>query len=268
MSIKTVKSKKKSTVTVINPNAGNGRMFKRLFFDLETSFNIVASWNIGYDINIDHNSIIRERAVICVCYKWQHEDVVHYLKWDNGDDKEMLKKFIAIINTADECIAHNGDRYDIKWLRTRCLYHGIPAFPQYSTVDTLKLSRSGFNFNSNKLDYIAKFLGVGSKIKTRGFDMWKEIILDNNPESMKEMVHYCKGDVLILEKVFHKLNPYSKHKIHVGVLKGGKKCDCPECASSKVQRRGFMVLASGAKKIRLQCQECGKYFSVAEKELV
>lgn len=31
--------------------------FKRLFFDIETSPNIVFSWNIGRDISIDYENI-------------------------------------------------------------------------------------------------------------------------------------------------------------------------------------------------------------------
>lgn len=241
--------------------------FKRLYFDIETSPNIVFSWNIGYKLNLMHDSIIKERRIICICYKWEHENKVHSLTWNKGDDKEMLIKFVAVMNIADECIGHNSDQYDLKWVRTRAMFHDISVFPDYTTVDTLKLSRRGFRFNSNKLDYIGQFLGLGKKKDTGGFGLWKDIVLNNSRESLKKMVDYCIGDVLLLEKIFNRLNPYVKHKTHVGVLEGGDKCNCPNCGSDRLQKRGISVSAVGYKKQRLQCQICGKYFSLSFKSL-
>lgn len=241
------------------------KKFKRLYLDLETSYNIVSSWNVGYDININPDNIIKERAVICICYKWDGEDEVKELHWDNGDDKKMLQEFAKIINSADEVIAHNGDNFDIKWMRTRCIYHNIDVYYDYNSIDTLKLSRKGFRFNSNKLDYLGQFLGLGKKMDTGGLKLWDDIILRGNKESLKKMIEYCKQDVLLLEKIFNKLNPYVKSKTHIGVVEGGSKCSCPNCGSTKLQKRGFMVSALGARKQRLQCQKCGKYFSLTEK---
>jgi len=81
---------------------------KRLFFDIETSPNIVTSWRIGYNLNISHDNIVKERAIICVCWKWEGEDEVHLLTWDKKqDDKKLLEKFIKELNKADEIIGHN-----------------------------------------------------------------------------------------------------------------------------------------------------------------
>lgn len=180
---------------------------KRLFFDIEVSPDIVLSWGVGNKINISHDSIIQERAIICICWKWEGEDKVYSLKWNKGDDKEMLQKFAKIADSADELIAQNGDNFDIKWLRTRCLYHKIPISPKFNSIDTLKMARANFRFNANRLDYMGKFLGFGGKIKTE-YDMWKKILLDNDTNSMSLMVEYCKEDVLLLEKVYNRLQEY------------------------------------------------------------
>jgi len=88
-------------------NINKGSKFKRLFFDIETSYNIVSSWNVGYELNISPDNIIKERAIICICYKWEDESKIHELHWDKGDDKQMLIKYSNIINGADEIIGHN-----------------------------------------------------------------------------------------------------------------------------------------------------------------
>lgn len=184
---------------------------KRIFFDIETSPNVVFSWRIGNKVNLSHDNIIEERAIICISYKWEGEDKVYSLKWNKGDDEEMLQKFSKIIDSADEVVGQNSDRFDIKWLRTRCIFHGIPISVKFNSIDTLKMAKAGFNFNSNKLDYMGQYLGVGHKIST-GYDLWKRICLHNDNEALKEMITYCEQDVRLLEEVYNKLKSYCPTK--------------------------------------------------------
>lgn len=238
---------------------------KRLFFDIETSPNVGLFWSAGYRQNIGYESIVKERAIICIAYKWAGEKTVHTLQWDSHqNDKAMLKEFLKIANQADELIAHNGDKFDLPWIRTRCLFHGIEMFPTYTTLDTLVQARNKFRFNSNKIDYIAKFLGIGAKIHTN-YDMWKKIVLENNQKSLQEMVRYCKGDVSLLEKVYDKLSPHLPTKTHHGVAAGKPKFSCPGCGSTNMKLVRTRITATGVVKYQLQCKDCGKYHTVSEK---
>jgi len=120
-------------------------------------------------------------------------------------------KFSKIINTADEVITQNGDAFDIKWLRARCIYHDIEVSPKFNSIDTLKMARSGFKFNSNKLDYMGQYLNLGKKIKT-DYGLWKDIMLNNSRTAMDKMVEYCKQDVNLLEQVYNKLKKFCPEK--------------------------------------------------------
>jgi uncharacterized protein YprB with RNaseH-like and TPR domain len=236
---------------------------KRLFFDIETSPNIVYSWRIGYNLNITPENIIDERKIICISYKWESEEEIHTLTWDkNQCDKKMLKEFISVANQADELIAHNGDRFDIKWIRTRCIYHRIPMFPNYKTLDTLKKAKSGFNFNSNKLDYIAQYLGVGAKVKHSGFDMWKGVMM-NDKSALSEMVHYCEGDIIVLEDVFLTMQSYIKQNTHAGVLNNNLKYSCPCCSSEQITLLKNNVTAMGTIKRLIECNECNYNYEIS-----
>lgn len=239
---------------------------KRLFFDIETSPNIGFFWSVGGKQYIPYDNIIKERSIICICYKWEEEDITYSLTWDSHqDDKNMLEKFIEVANEAQELVAHNGDKFDLPWIRTRCLFHGIPMFPSYVTIDTLWHSRSKFRFNSNKLDYISNYLGVGGKIST-DFDLWKHIVLENNEASLKEMVEYCCNDVVILEKVYNKISSYIPSKVHYGALENnGDRACCPECGSKNVKHHLTRYSALGIPKIQLQCKDCGRYYTVSDK---
>ena len=239
-----------------------------MFFDIETSPNLVLTWRAGFKINISHENIIEERKVICIAWNWEGESKVHSLTWDKKqNDKSMLKRFIGEMKRADELVAQNGDRFDIKWIRTRALYHRLDCPPDFISVDTLKLARSGFYFNSNRLDYISKFLGYKGKIKT-DFDLWKNIVLHRCEKSLNRMVRYCKKDVIELKNVYTTLLPYAKHKSNRAVFEGNSKRDCPECTSVKTKRTNTRVSATGHTRVQLQCNDCGKYFTITEKQWI
>lgn len=238
---------------------------KRLFFDIETSPNIGLFWEAGFKKNIDYSNIIQERAIICICYKWEDEKEVYSLNWDSKqNDKTMLEKFVEVANTATELVGHNGDKFDLAWIRTRCLFHNISMFPTYTTIDTLKIARSKFKFNSNRLNYIADFLGIGQKIKTE-FGLWKDILLNKDKKAMEDMIKYCKKDVILLEKVFKALNTHIEAKSHYGVLFGQYKGTCPECGSDDLVSVGKRTTATGVVKLRYQCKTCNKYHSKTDK---
>lgn len=230
---------------------------KRLFYDIETSPNIGLFWQPGYKLSISYENIIKERAIICICYKWQGKRV-QSLTWDkNQCDKKMIAQFAKIMMEADELVAHNGDQFDVKWIRGRALFHGISLPPDLITIDTCKLARQHFNLNSNRLDYIAKYLGVGEKIHTE-FQMWKDILLERDSRALAKMVRYCNRDVAVLERVYKKMKPYVKSRLAYT----DDRTACPECGGNMVvnQQR---TLASGARKTALRCVVCGKYHTIA-----
>lgn len=239
---------------------------KRLFFDIETSPNFVLSWRTGYKINIDHDNITRERAIICIGWKWEHGSVAARWWGRDQDDRIMLSDFLKVANEADELVAHNGDRFDLPWIVTRCAFHGLPTFPSYKTVDTLQWARRRFYFNSNRLDYIGGYLGIGRKLKT-DFGLWKAVVLQNDRDALARMVRYCKRDVVLLEKVWRKLAAHVPHKTHAGVIAGRGRDSCPRCGHTESISRGRWVTGAGTTKARRQCRKCHGHFSVAAKRV-
>lgn len=238
---------------------------RRLFFDIETSPNIGLFWEAGYKKNITTDNIIKERAIICICYKWEDEKEVYSLQWDGKqNDKTMLTKFILVANQANELVGHNGDKFDLAWVRTRCLFHHIDMFPTYTTIDTLKVARSKFRFQSNRLNYIAEFLGLGGKIKTE-YNLWKDILLKNDKVAMEKMIKYCKKDVTLLEQVFKALRGHMLPKTHYGVIFGEDRGTCPECGSNDLIKNNKVTTATGLTRIQYKCNTCNKYHSKTDK---
>jgi len=228
-----------------------------LIGDIETSYNTVICWKPGRKLTIGPENVLREAKIICIAYKWAGEKRTYCLTWDEEqNDRKLILEFMKVMDSADEVVFHNGDAFDIKWIRTRCLKHRIPAFPKYTSIDTLLHCRRLFRMNSNKLNEVAKFLGIPGKMATGGLQLWKDVIEHKSPTALKKMMKYCKRDVVLLEEVFDILNPYMPARSRMD----SDITTCPECGSSKLtvnQRRRYTPL--GSERVSLRCLDCGKY---------
>ena len=224
------------------------------------------SWRCGRKITLDHHNIIKERAIICACYKWEGEDEVHALTWNNGDDRQLCEDLSVVLADADELIAHNGDRFDLRWFNARCLIHRLPPQPPRRTVDTLKWALRHFYLNSNRLDYLGKLLLGEGKIHT-SFDLWRNIVLANDAESLAKMVEYCCKDVRLLERVWARLRDYVPQETHAGVVDSHDaktRWTCAHCGSQNVATSKTRVTKMGMVRREMKCGDCGRFYSIAD----
>jgi DNA polymerase elongation subunit (family B) len=258
------------------------RKIKRAFVDIETSPNKHLAWRAGYKINLSTESILEERQIICASWKWEHEKKPKSVTWEpvaipkkfkigkrtyKGydlafNDLPILEKIIPVLDEADEIVYQNGDRFDLPWIKTRALYHRVLMQPSYRTFDTLKKAKSNFYFNSNRLDYVKKFLGKKGKMDT-DFDLWKRVCLENDQKALKYMVKYCEQDVLELEEYFNIIKTYVPHNIHVGSIMDRDKYTCAGCGSHQVSLSKTRYTAMGTIRRQMQCSQCGTYYTIS-----
>lgn len=228
-----------------------------LLVDIETSPNTCYSWRVGYNINLTPENIIQERRIICISWKWRGDGYVYNLNWDkNQDDKSMLIEFNKVLSEAGVVIGHNIDAFDLKWIKARNIYHELEPLNNIQTIDTLKLARRYFNFNSNKLDYLGQFLGLGEKAETGGYSLWKQV-LKGCPKAMKTMLNYCDNDVVLTERVYDRLKAHAdRTPVHMGMLKHQDRLACPCCGERNAHKWGTKVLRSGKYQLYF-CNDCG-----------
>lgn len=167
------------------------------------------------------------------------------------DDTALVTELYELFNEADILIAHNGDRFDIKKSNTRFIVHGLTPPDSYKTVDTLKIARRHFAFNSNKLDDLGAFLGLGRKVKHPGFEMWLGCE-SGDEKSWNLMKKYNRQDVLLLESIYKKLLPW----IESHPTPKDKFEDCPNCQSTEYIKKGT-DWTRGEKYQRVKCKKCG-----------
>jgi DNA polymerase III epsilon subunit-like protein len=239
---------------------------KILIYDIETSPNLGWFWRAGYKLNIQPGQITQERAIICLSYKWAGEDQVYNLAWDKDqDDKFLIEQFIEVLNEADLIVAHNGDNFDIKWLKTRALYHRLHGkmLTRYNQFDTLKVAKSKLYLNSNRLDYIAKFLGFKGKIRTR-YDLWDDVCMKNDREALQEMIDYCDEDVIQLEHIYNEIKYLDNPRIHAGVLNGETKQTSPISGGTNLQHLKVLTTNRGTVKHVMKDLDNNRLFEMSD----
>ena len=182
-----------------HPGCYRKENFKILFLDIEISPSL--GWVYGkYDQNV--LDFEKEWHIMCVGYKWQDSEV----EVITGKERQIVKRIRNLLDEADIVIAHNADRFDIRKINTRIAYYGLKPPSKYKTVDTLKKVRKLFGLNSNSLNDVGKYFGLGTKKGSYG-DLWQDC-LKGNKKAWKKMVKYNKQDVLLLEKLYKKIEEW------------------------------------------------------------
>lgn len=263
----TVKHARIKARKLIKDKEVSEKPFRRMFFDIETSPCLGTFWKPGFKVKLDYKNVLKDAAVIGVSWKWEEEDQVYNLRWKNDspyewDDKEMLKEFVKELNKADEVVAHNGDRFDIKWLRTRCLYHGIEFPVVIKSLDTLPKVKYYFRFPTNRLNDIGEYLGIGEKLDTN-YGLWRDVCIDNDKKALDYMMEYCDRDVVLLEDIYHYIQSYIDTNTHVGVHQGKEKWSCPSCGSENVDYVKPVITKAGTIQRIMRCNDCGTTYKIS-----
>jgi len=234
---------------------------KILFVDLETSPTLGYSWTLC-EANI--LKVVEPWRILCFSYKWLGDKKTHIVslpqfkeyKKNPKNDRELVKRLWELFDEADIIIAHNGDRFDIRKSYAKFIEHGLKPPTPFKTVDTLKVARRYFKFDSNKLDSLGDFLNLGRKVHTGGFDLWDRC-MNGDQKAWRLMERYNIGDVDLLEKIYYKLRPYIVGHPNLNLL-NDTFYSCPSCGSNHVQRRGYAITRT-SKFIRYQCSDCGAW---------
>lgn len=230
---------------------------KVYLIDIETSPNLGWSWG-KYEQDVIR--FAKEWQLLSFAYKeLGRPGVKCFARPDYKDktDRSLTRDAWGVLDGADVVIGHNVDKFDNRKLRAKFVEHGLAPPRTYKTVDTLKIARSQFAFNSNKLGDLAVTLGLGRKLRTGGIDLWFDC-MEGNPKAWARMVAYNKQDVVLLESVYEKLKSW--YPSHPNLALFEDRPGCPVCSSLKVQRRGFNVMKQ-RKSPRYHCQNCGHWFT-------
>jgi hypothetical protein len=239
---------------------------KVLIFDVETAPILAWVWGL-WDQNVALNQIHTDWHIISWSAKWLDDPPSKIMYMDQRKEKnvendlKLLKGIWKLLDEAEVVITQNGIKFDSKKLNARFILAGLGKPSPYKHIDTLKIAKKNFAFTSNKLEYMTdKLCTTYKKLTTdrkfSGFALWKECIVNNNLKAWKEMERYNKYDVLSLEELYGKLQPWDT-SVNLQVFSDANTPTC-NCGSEHFQRRGYETTAAG-KYQRYQCTGCGKW---------
>lgn len=209
-------------------------------------------------------------SIICAGYKWLGETTTHCINvWDTPrgrknlhDDYDVVKALYDELIQADCIVTHNGTRFDLKFLQTRLLYHGLPPLPKVIHIDTCNVLRTKLMLFNNKLDTAGQFLVNERKLDNGGWDLWVQVLNGSKP-ARKKMTQYCKQDVKLLEKIFLKLRPLIETIPNYGLFNMSEKRKCPRCGSNQIRLYGRRMLKTKVIQ-RLHCKHCHSTFNASD----
>jgi len=163
-------------------------------FDIETT-NLPANWShmLAW--------CVKESGVPII-----HSDLVVRKEARDKDDRRIVKSAVEEIVKYDRIITWYGAKFDIPYVRSRALYHGIdfPAFRDIYHTDLYYVARSKLRLHSNRLGSVCQFFGIPAKNHPMTPEL-NRLCGSGDEEALKTILTHCEEDVESTDTVYFKL---------------------------------------------------------------
>ncbi len=178
----------------------NGREKVFAYWDIECSdltadFGIMLSWALK----------LRDGEVV--------SDNITLIDIQSGvEDKRILESLISTCKDLkiDTLIDYYGTGFDRKFVKTRCMFHGIYwyAWGQMKYIDIYYKVRTNMKLHRKSLDSVTRFLEIKGKTHLDA-TTWRNAARGDE-KALSYVVHHNIEDVKILERVHKKIERYSR----------------------------------------------------------
>lgn len=228
---------------------------KILFLDIETTPNVAHVWGL-FKQNISLNQLMDSSYTMCFAAKWLGSDEIIFRSTHHDGPIVMINSLWYLLDKADAVVHFNGTRFDIPTCNKEFLLAGYMPPSPYHQIDIFKVAKNRFRFPSNKLDYIAKTLGIGEKVKHIGHELWVRCMA-NDREAWNQMKLYNIADITLLEEIYYKFLPWIKnHPNHALYTEELDRPICTNCGSHHVVKKG-VTTTNTMRYQRYRCEDCG-----------
>jgi len=229
-----------------------------LMIDIETAPIKAYAWGI-WQQNIGINQIVEPGYTLCFAAQWLGEDNMMFSSIHEDGRDEMVRKAHHLIDTADMVVHYNGTKFDIPILNQEFLQSKLGPASPHINIDLLRTVKQRFRLPSNKLDYVARVLGLEGKVKNSGMSLWIDVMAGDE-DAWEDMKTYNIQDVKLLEDVYYELLPWIKNHPNMALWDTEQQNDrqCPTCGSIHLQKRGTYYTQTMTYQ-RYHCQGCGAW---------
>lgn len=164
------------------------------FMDIETS---------GFDTEFGF--------VFSYCIKEQNGKMLEYIVSKNEMDKDiydknLLKQFNKDVRKFDRIVTFYGSRFDVPFLRTRCIIQGIYDFPIFSEIvhtDLYPSLKPKFKLRHKTLRKYCQIFKIGAKGHPMNPKQWLKA-LRGNKQALKWIIIHNREDVVSTEELYNK----------------------------------------------------------------
>lgn len=174
---------------------GPGAPMRQIVFDLET-------WGLdrGWGVTLVASFLIHGEPEGPKRITLKHRDSVAWKSGKRSDDREIAEEVFRILGNGGIAYAHNGDRFDIPWLRTVALKYGL-QMPRIKLVDPCQIAWKRYRLGRNSLEAVAQFLGLEQSKLHIGPDVWRGALMDDDDACWDLLYKRCASDVDLLNAV-------------------------------------------------------------------
>ena len=168
------------------------------YFDIETS-GFKADWSI----------------MLCYCILDEKTDKISSQTLNKNDknfDERIVRQCVKDIQSYDLIIGFYSTRFDLPFIRTRALIHGID-FPGYGALlhkDVYYMVRNKFALSRNRLENACRNLLGKTEKNHINPDIWLNALMKRDKKSLDYITDHCQRDVRDLKKLYHKIEDFSK----------------------------------------------------------
>ena len=245
------------------------------YWDIETSLLLLAAFT-RYELRVPFSMVTQDWFMFCaaVQYEGKKERLISILDDQKRfsknfrDDYHVIKELRDFVDSVDVLIAHNGDNFDWKKFKAKCILHGIEPPRKPLLIDTYKESKTA-HFTSGKLGDLSIQLDLPHKSSSNPGD-WLiatlpygtytvgskilEVTVKSKTAAINRIGKYNLKDIPPLRNLYKRLRPYMTRHPNLNRVRVDHP-GCPVCLSKHFQMRG--------KKMGIQtyqCQDCKHWF--------
>lgn len=209
-------------------------------------------------------------SICCFSYKYKGNknvstfSISDYSTYEDDifDDLELCKDIKHVLEEADVIIGHNSKGFDLKYINTRLMLHGLHPVMHKAHIDTYHdIARHHLKVRSRKLGTLARTFNLPVQKGFMDFPKdWNNVIVRKRG-AMQKMIKYNKDDVSVLELLYDKICELLPNPPHVGYLMGldRKELSCLHCGGTNIIGKGRRT-NSVSQYHRLECKDCGRSF--------
>lgn len=163
--------------------------------DLTANFGYMLSWSI---LDLETGQI--ERDLIT-------QDEIHST---DQLDLRIVDSLIMALYRYDRTVGWYSARFDMPFIRTRALAHGLefPLFKQLVHTDAYDIAKRKLRLSSNRLKTVCQLLKIPSKQTELTPDLLVKARL-GDPEHLQKILDHNVEDVISTAKVWEKLNGFT-----------------------------------------------------------